>query len=66
MLLHCSLYHGIPPKHPRCKHRDCDETFDDGGDKKMMILTVFACAAHGESEDRGGIAVAVAVVLKFA
>ena len=26
-----SLYHGIPP---RRKHHDCDETFDDGGEKK--------------------------------
>ena len=30
-----SLYHGIPPDHPRRKHRDSDETFDDGGDKDI-------------------------------
>ena len=32
----------------------------------MTVLTVFACTAHRESEDGGGIAVAVAVVLKLA
>ena len=33
---------------------------------RAIMKTIFTGAAHGESEDGGGVAVAVAVVLEFA
>ena len=33
---------------------------------RAIMKTIFTRAAHGESEDGGGVAVAVAVVLEFA
>ena len=69
VLLHCSLYQGMPPVFfvQMMIIRIIMMTMREMMVRMRAIMkTIFTGAAHGESEDGGGVAVTVAVVLEFA